>query len=216
MKAPLVPFAQRTAPLDPHALAQSIVGGMRYRIASQPKVPSLWERFWQWVAQMLDRLFAHVPGPSQGVADALSLLLLLAGVALVVFVLVRLLRNVSAAHEEKYPHARALHTRATAKRWYELALDAAQSGRYREAAVLLFRAALTILDLRGFVHDDPSHTVDECANELRERAPQYLTGFTAVARLFSAALYADAPVAAQDFERARSAYEALFASVTGA
>jgi hypothetical protein len=108
-------------------------------------------------------------------------------------------------------HSRALAHNADAQTLYLQSTRAADRGDYAEAASLLFRAALAALDLRGVVHDDPSRTVNECRAAVRERAPQSTAPFDTIARTFTAALYADAPVSAQQWNAARSAFAELAA-----
>ncbi|HET7813094.1 MAG TPA: DUF4129 domain-containing protein [Candidatus Baltobacteraceae bacterium] len=215
--AALPAFGARRPPADPNALAREIVLHGNYRLHSAAETLSPWRRFLAWIGNLLDKLFGHAHAPPSGVVDLLGWILLAVVLGGVVFVIVRLLMNITgAAGGPQTRSVRAIQPRVAAKAWYDRALAAAQAGRYREAAVLLFRAALAILDLRGFVHDDPSRTVDECAAELRDRAPQHLQAFGDVARFFTAAFYAEKAVDESAWERARAAYDNLFAAVTRA
>lgn len=215
--AALPAFGAQRPPSDPNALARAIIAHGNFHLHSRPQTISPWERFLRWLGNWLDRIFGHAHGPSGAIVDLLGWILLAVVLGGVVFVIVRLLMNVGGAGAESRTRSvRALQPRVAAKVWYDRATAAAQAGRYRDAAVLLFRAALAILDLRGFVHDDPSRTVNECAAQLRERAPQHLQSFAAIARFFTAAFYAEKPVGADAWENARTEYDRLFAAVTNA
>jgi hypothetical protein len=216
--AALPAFGAQHPPADPKALAREVLAHGGFHLHSRPQAISPWERFLQWLGTTLDKIFGHARGPSPGVVDLLGWILLALVLGGVVFVIVRLLMSAvgGAAQDRQTGSVRALQPRVAAKAWYDRATAAAQAGNFREAAVLLFRAALAILDLRGFVHDDPSRTVDECATELRERAPQHLQAFGAVARFFTAAFYAEKAVDAAAWEVARSAYDRMFSAVTRA
>lgn len=216
--AALPAFGAQRAPSDPNALARSIIAHGNFHLHSRPQAISPWQRFLQWLGNMLDKIFGHARGPSPAVVDLLGWILLAVVLGGVVFVIVRLLMSAGggAGAERQSRSVRALQPRVAAKAWYDRATAAAQAGNYREAAVLLFRAALAILDLRGFVHDDPSRTVNECAAELRERAPQHVQSFGAVARFFTSAFYAEKAVDAQAWENARTAYDQMFSAVTRA
>lgn len=216
--AALPAFGAQRPPMDPNALARSVIAHGHFRLHTPAQTLSLWQRFLQWLGNLLDKIFGHVRGPSPGVTDLLGWILLALVLGGVLFVIVRLLMNIGHGDtsDRTSGTVRALRPRVAAKAWYDRAAAAAQAGNYREAAVLLFRAALAILDLRGFVHDDPSRTVNECAAELRDRAPQHLQAFGAVARFFTAAFYAEKAVDARAWEIARAAYDQLFSTVTRA
>ena len=90
--------------------------------------------------------------------------------------------------------------------------EAATSGDYPRASRLLFAAAVTLLDLRGVLHDDPSATVNDLRRALRARNASAEAPFVEIARAFSAAAYAEQHLDASAWETARSAYERLSAS----
>lgn len=142
----------------------------------------------------------HLHG-SAATGDVLLVVLVL----VVIFVLVRLLMSavrVGSANAEYRaqgapPDASALH---------ELSLAAAARGDYALAIVLLFRAALAALDVQGVVHDDPSRTVNECRRAVRAKAPPLAQDFDAIARPFTAVLYADEPVTEGQWRAALQAF----------
>lgn len=93
-----------------------------------------------------------------------------------------------------------------------LAAQAAQAGDYARAIRLVFIAAVTLLDLRGVVRDERSATVNELRRALHERDGALEPAFVEIARLYTAAAYAQMPAGPEAWERARSAYERLAAS----
>lgn len=143
----------------------------------------------------------HIGRVNAAAGDAL----LIALVLLVIVVLVRLLANAVRVGSIKEvdrvqsaaPGASALH---------EMSLSAAARGDYALAIVLLFRAALAALDVQGVVHDDPSRTVNECRRAVRAKAPTLAEHFDAIARPFTAVLYADQPVSEGQWRSALKAF----------
>ncbi len=89
------------------------------------------------------------------------------------------------------------------------AADVASVGDYVRAIRLLFTASVTLLDLRGVLHDDPSATVNDLRRALRERHANAEAPFVDIARAFSAAAYAEEPLDATAWGAARAAYDAL-------
>lgn len=87
--------------------------------------------------------------------------------------------------------------------------NAATSGDYARAIRLLFAAAVTLLDLRGVLHDDPSATVNDLRRALRARNVAAEGPFVELARAFSAAAYAEQALDASAWEAAQNAYERL-------
>lgn len=199
-------FGQRP-PADPHAIARAILAEPRFRIRVAPVRTAWWTPITKWLGdrwhQLIDAFTHHVK-IGTGASIAIGDLLLIAVIGLVVVVTVRLILQYvrEAAPAE---HARRLESHASSEDLYADAQNAAQQGEYARAIALLFSGALAALDVRGVVHDDPSHTVNECRREVRARAPQCSAPFDIIARAFSAVVYADAPVSAEQWERAREA-----------
>jgi hypothetical protein len=106
----------------------------------------------------------------------------------------------------------ALVTPRSAHALAALAAQAAQAGDYARAIRLVFIAAVTLLDLRGVVRDERSATVNELRRALHERDGALEPAFVEIARLYTAAAYAQMPAGPDAWERARSAYENLAAS----
>ncbi|MFN2450254.1 MAG: DUF4129 domain-containing protein [Candidatus Baltobacteraceae bacterium] len=208
-------FGTGAPPLDPRHLAVRILADPRFRVQIHRSAGPWWTRLLGWVEARLNALIGHNVHAGGPWLNAIGDIAVLAAAGLVIFATVRLLLNVAKEPEQTVHTVHPLAARTSARAWHDRALSAAAQGRYGVAAVLLFRAALAILDLRGVVRDEPSRTVNESKSELRRRAPQYEPAFDAVARNFTAALYAGAPVTRAHWEQAQNAYEQLFAAVTG-
>lgn len=89
------------------------------------------------------------------------------------------------------------------------AAEAAANGDYARAIRLLFAASVTLLDLRGVLHDDPSATVNDLRRALRARNASAEAPFVEIARTFSAAAYAEEQLDASAWGAAREAYDRL-------
>ncbi len=90
--------------------------------------------------------------------------------------------------------------------------DAAAAGDFARAIRLLFAAAVTLLELRGVLHDDPSATINDLRRALRARNAAAEMPFVEIAREFSAAAYAEQRLDGAAWEAARNAYDRLSAS----
>lgn len=207
-------FGTLRPPIDPHALAQTIVADPRFRIAvTRPKPKTWWDSLVQWLSdrwtQLIDA-FAHRVHVGERTSATIGDILILAVIAIVVIAGVRLLLGLLREHAPSLT-ARPLPAHASAQSLFALGDRAAEAGRYAAAIALVFRAALVELDVQGVVHDDPSRTVNECRGAVRQRAPECAAAFDTIARAFTDALYADAPVSARQWSAARDAYHALIA-----
>lgn len=163
----------------------------------------------QWLAdrwhQIVDAFSHHVHvGPK--VSLAFGDVLLAAAIAVVAIVGIRLILSIAREQNRPAAGSRLLAQRLDADALYAQSTRAAGRGDYRAAATLLFRASVTALDLRGVVHDDPSQTVNETRAAVRAHAPASISTFDVIARTFTAALYADAPVSMEQWGAARNAF----------
>lgn len=167
-----------------------------------------WDFVTAWLGDRWNQLvdaFAHrvhIGGPGSIVAGDVILILV---AAVVVVVLVRLFAGYireTPAVRGALPFAPPLAAEAI----YSQSVQAANRGDYAGAIALLFRAALTALDVRGVVHDEPSRTVNECRREVGRTAPRFAAPFDTIARAFTAAIYAEALVTPAQWTAARDAY----------
>lgn len=183
------------------------------RVAVEHK--TWWDLFWGWLDdrwhQLVDAFAHHVHvGKNAGIAVGDIVLILTS--AIVLLALIRLI----AGYVREAPRAGGvplIPRHVAAESLYARSVQAASAGDYASAVTLLFRAALVALDVRGVLHDEPSHTVNDCRREVRERAPRALPPFDALARVFTAAIYADAPVTPAQWNAAREAYAQLTGDV---
>lgn len=197
------------------AVARQLAAPGRYDLA--PRVvrsaaPSPWERFWSWIGDQWSRLWnatgarIHL-GRTGGGIVGFALLALVLGVVL--WALVRMLASVQIERERRRGVSQALAAGRSARALYLQACAAAAEGDYARAARILFVAAVTALDLRGTMRDDASATVGELRGALRLRDGALVSPFEAVAAPFVVAAYAERPVEAHEWERARDAYRDL-------
>jgi hypothetical protein len=117
---------------------------------------------------------------------------------------------------ERAQRARALEV-GPARSAYAIARAASQAaaaGAYAQAIRLLFAAAVTLLDLRGVVHDDAGATINELQRELRARQSGADQPFAALARMYTAAAYAEDPLDASSWQRAREEYDRLGTAIS--
>jgi hypothetical protein len=198
------------------AAAAELAHPGRYQLADRllkPREKTLWERFWQWVGDTWNRfwnaMFGRVHlGPNGSLAFG-DVLLVLVGVALL-FAIFRFLVNLQIERDARNRSAyQSLDVQRSAHALYARASSLAAQGAFGEAIRALFAAAVVALDLRGVMHDDVSATVGDMRRELRARDASLAPSFDRVAREFVAAAYAEQPMKAQDWERAREGYAAL-------
>ena len=202
----------RHPPLDPQTLAHTILSEKRFRVAIPTTHRSLWELFWSWLRDLWSRLadafFSHV---HIGNRASVTIGVVVEGilVAAVVFMLIRLL--VGVVRDARHPQsaARALAEPPDPQVLYAQSRRAAAQGDYRGAVALIFRAALLRLERLGLVREDPSRTVNECRRSVAAREPALASVFDAIARPFTAAFYAELPVAQAQWLAAHDAYVTL-------
>ncbi len=169
---------------------------------------------WQWLVDRWNDLFQqlvrHVkigPRGASLIGDALVIACALAIAALCAHLLTQFqLERTRRTRVVEIAPVRSAHALAA------LAVQAAEGGDYARAVRTLFMAMVTLLDLRGIVHDERSATVNELRRALHERAGGLEPAFVEVARLYTSAAYAQAPVDEVAWQRARAAYDRLAAS----
>jgi hypothetical protein len=204
-------------PPNLHALAQrelAIPG--RYQLArvSPSTMPRpWWQQLLEWMAerwqQLWNVLFSRVHlGRSQAVSIG-DLLLVLVGVALV-YAGIRLIANLRFARTAANAAAEPLAEAPAPRSFYKQACTAANAGEYGRAALLLFAGTIVLLDRRGDVALRQSATVGDVRRALRARNPSVVLQFDAIAAPFVQTAYAERPIAQTQWDRARSAFEALW------
>lgn len=193
--------------------AELAVPGRYHLVAIVPHRSPL-EIALQWIGDRFNDLWrlltSHIKlGPAEASA---------VGNTIVVFCV--LIIAVIAAHvllRVQYEHARRervtpLVEPRSAHALAALAGQAANAGDYARAIRLLFIAAVTLLDLRGVVRDERSATINELRRALHERDRALEPAFVEIARLYTAAAYAQMPADPEAWQHARAAYDHLAAS----
>lgn len=203
-------------PHEPAALARRILSESRFRVlVPVRRTHTWWDTVRQWLADRWDQFWdalsrhVHVGG---GWSVAAGDVLIAAIILLVVFIIVRLLMSMAREPGGAATlRASALPVHADPRELQTAALAAAQRGAYAVAIALLFQAALALLDARGLLRDDPARTVNECRSDVRLRAAHLSAPFDRVARLFTAAAYAEIRMSESQWAQAREAYDAFTA-----
>lgn len=201
------------------AVLQELAVPGRYRLTA-PSVPirsRTWlEVAWAWVAdrwnELYDALSKRVHLGVSGRATLGDLLIVLFSL-IVAFVGARLLGAFQMSRQARFASV-PLAAQRNAHALMVQAVAAAERGEYVRAIRILFTAAVTLLDLRGLVHDDASATINELRRALREHAAPSEGAFLDLARAYASAAYAERPADAGLWERARAAYDDLVRSAT--
>ncbi len=196
---------------DPDSLARAIATDSRYRthLDAQPGTP-WWHPIVQWVRDRLHDLFHGIGHVASGLglpAQLLGIVLLGAGAVGLLYLLVRIvawytmrttIRSANGAGTALDPIRTAVELRGDAR-------AAAARGAYRDAARLLFLAALRSLDEVGRVQYDAALTPGEYRRAVRD--PR----FDVLARDATIALFGTREPDAALVERMELAYDGLFA-----
>jgi hypothetical protein len=186
----------------------------RYHLAANPSHRSLFDMLLQWLGDRWNELWSlltsHLklgPGGTSLIGDAIVVLCVGAIAVIGAHVL-------SQFQYERTRRARvtALAAPRSAHALAAQAAQAAQAGDYARAIRLVFIAAVTLLDLRGVVRDERSATINELRRALHERDGALEPAFVEIARLYTAAAYAQMPAGPDAWQRARAAYDQLATS----
>ncbi len=213
--APQAVYGQmHVPPLQPKAVARDILSNHRlYHLEATPgnPPPSTLERALHWAGQALQKILkpifknAHMPAQVLTWAGYVVIIAAMSAmVLLVVRVWLRLARRAAAL-----PSSTPLLPELATADLYAQACTCAERGDYGAALARLFQAALRTLEQAGIVDGRPAATVGECRNAVRFGNPRALGPFEVIARGFTTTLYAERPIAADDWNEARAAYIAL-------
>ena len=193
---------------DPRTVAKAVLADRRYHTAPQAAAPkSLWDLLWEAVGRWLDALLkplGHVFG-NNPFTELLGFAVLAVVLGLLVAGALYFLRPLFAQHRARAARvaASALAADGDAATLRARARAAADAGRYRDAATLLWASALRALDELGRVRYDPARTPGEWRRAVRESA------FDTLARDAVVALFGDRAVDAALVARMTSAYDAV-------
>ena len=185
----------------------------RYHLTSAPVQRSLLDQLLQWVwdrwSEIFRALTSHIKIGPQGtslIGDALIVLCVVAIGAIGAHLLVQL--QYERSRRERVV---ALSSARSAHAFAMAAVAAANAGDYARAIRLTFIAAVTLLDLRGVMRDNRAATINELRHTLHERDGKLEGPFAEIARLYTAAAYAQTPAGPDAWQRARAAYDDLTA-----
>ncbi|MBV8155681.1 MAG: hypothetical protein JO029_11290 [Candidatus Eremiobacteraeota bacterium] len=195
--------------------ARELSDGARYRrknVAPQPPPnPPWWQRALAWLGERWNEfwrlVFGRVHVGSRTTA-AIGDVVLAVAILAFIYGATRLLVGMG-YRRSRAAASRAIEAAPDAAALYARACDAAAQGDYAHATRLLFRSTLTLLDLRGAVRDDASATVGDVRRSLRRSDASIVPSFDAVAAAFVAGTYAERPIGAQEWYRARDAYDGM-------
>jgi hypothetical protein len=206
----------------PHDIVQTVRAELAtpglyhlHRALQSSHVPLLWQLF-QWLYDryvaferaLFSRLKLH---GAVGVLGDVVVVLCVIAIAFVLARVLAALQSEGRARSSSTPieRARSAHALALA------AAQAASERNYARASRLLFSAAVLLLDLRGVLPGDQSATVNQLRRELLQRGGGDEAAFSMIARIYSDAAYAEAPIDEQSWLRANDAYRALIQSASG-
>ncbi|HEY1866883.1 MAG TPA: DUF4129 domain-containing protein [Candidatus Cybelea sp.] len=187
----------------------------RYQLA-KPALPPAgepwWLRVWDWLAdrwqQFWSALFGHVHVGSAQAASIGDVLLVAVGM-LLVYVLIRLLRDLQFARQSATAHVETLAEAPSPRVLYNDAVDAASRGDYGTAALLLFTAMVLLLDRRHAIALTKSATVGDLRRALRAGSGALVAPFDAVAGPFVQRAYAERPISETQWKSAQQAFVTL-------
>ena len=196
------------------AAAHELATPGRYRLHRAVVAPraSWWQLLWGWVGDrwsaLIGLLTKHVriAGPLRATIGDVLVVLVLSAIGVVA---AQMLRALQFRRDRSLTDVRPLQPGRSAHLIFVRAEAAAQSGNYARAIRLLFTATVTLLDLRGALHDNASATVNELRGELGSQGDDVKAAFVAIARHFTQAAYAEHPVVDREWVAARDAYHAL-------
>ena len=144
---------------------------------------SLWDRFWNWMFELLTRVF-QVVGTSKLTRPIIIAILAILAILLVarIAIVVR-----TAALEQGSRHVRGPFGRRMDP-WAE-AQQLAAGQQYTEAAHALYAALLEGVARREDLRIHPSKTVGDYLRELRRRSSDLIPSFRDFARLYEVVVY---------------------------
>ena len=197
---------------DPREVIRSIVADPRFRSdpAGAPPRRSWLDDIGAWLGQVLRGIFHaldHALGGRSPLEAAIGFIAIGAAFALFGWCVFVLVRSAGFKRRDRNRAAASADVEATVRTAATLraaALAAGARGRYRDAAVLLFAAAIRALHERGRVADDAARTPGEYRRLVRDPLFDVLAADAVVATFAAAEPCADL------FERMGRTYDRLF------
>jgi hypothetical protein len=194
-------------------LAKRELLGPEYRLgdSNAPLRRTLWQRFWDWVADRWSDLMqwfsdrAHLGSTG---STAIGFVLMIVATVVILVVGIRLLSEIQIVRLQR-GRSTPLGEPVDASAMYSRACDRAQAGDYAAAVRLLFVATIAVLDLHGAVRDDASSTVGEFRTILRRKRGDLVPAYNQIAGTFVRSAYAEQGIASAQWEGARQAFQSL-------
>lgn len=202
---------------DVKATAQSVLANSAYRTAvtkaAPPPKPTIWDRILRWIVEQIGKLFEGLANLTQGV-PVLGNIFAIALIGIAVLALVYVAYRLAAGFALRRRDATAyegeeLPARANVDTLRATALAAAREGNYARAVALLFQATLVLLDRSQRINYDPARTAGEYRRLVRRKAQFVAAEFDALARIFTAAAFAETPIDEGDWTLAMTAFATL-------
>jgi hypothetical protein len=178
-----------------------------YYIKSDKYHPSLWERFWDWVWEMLSRLLQTKQGSSDGFVIKY---LLIAGAAIgLIFLLIKLVGADLSNIFKKEPRQAALPYNESLENIYEIDFDneietALAQRNYKLAIRLLYLVSLKQLNDAHLIHWQIDKTNQAYLDELSNTEQRQ--SFTVLTRQFEYVWYGNFPVDSSSFQNIRTLF----------
>jgi hypothetical protein len=193
---------------DPRDVARAILAEPRFRgVSSDTAGPTWWDRLVEWFDKLMRALFGPLVDKHGDLLTVIGVVvavaLLLGVVVVLVLLLERFAPGLRGAGRARVPEARALSEEQDAATLRARARAAATAGRFREAAALLWAAALRALDERGRVRFDAARSPSEWRRAVRDPA------FDELARDAVVALFGERAPDAAVLARMDAAYDVL-------
>ncbi len=214
---------RRLAATEPRPLGldRAHAGQALRQVLSRPEFrpkeegPTAWDRFAQWLADLLQRLFPNAPraaGGGEGLGRIMAgcvvllLAMLLARILLLVLPELRRRRR----HEDPDLPAGELLVPSEPEALLAEAERAAAAGRFREALRLAYRATVVRLDRAGVLPEDRSRTHWELLRELRRagRDPLYRE-LAPLTRRLDERLYGGRAATVEDYQACRATHDQI-------
>ena len=194
----------------------AVPGRYQLRAAAVEAHASWWQLFAIWLGdrwnEFAHRFFPHLRVNAHTASIAGDVVVLLC-VVIVAFTAAQLLSSLQLARERRASIGTLQSSARSAHALVVAAMREAENGAYGSAVRLLFAAGVTLLDLRGVVHDERSTTINEVRRLLRVRNASAEVPFIDLACIYTNVAYAERPVNAALWEDAKAAYERLSESV---
>lgn len=147
--------------------------------------PSLLERLWQWLVDLVNRSGGGALPPWQALAIGLAVL------AIVIFIVWRLAGPLRRRVAARQPRAVLAGEERSASELRTAAQERAASGDWRQACVLIFQVIARRFEERDILDRNPGRTAHELAHDAARLLPSLADGLRWAAQQFDAVAYGD-------------------------